>query len=133
MSRSKIIGKNKGKVLQAGIQINRIKNAQISLARNIFNTYNNNYEIIINSSTPNNNIVEKKLKNDITVDNLFLTDENNINKFLKNKKIIKLIKINNNNKNLNKSQTKSNITIKDIAFYQLKKPECNKDEKKKII
>ena len=131
MSRSKIIGKNKSKVLQAGIQINRIKNAQISLARNIFNTYNNNYEIIINSSTPNNNIVEKKLKNDITVDNLFLTDENNINKFLKNKKIIKLIKINNNNKNLNKSQTKSNITIKDIAFYQLKKPECNKDEKKK--
>ena len=109
-----------------------LKRTQISFEHK---RYSDNLSFLNNSQPYTKIIFQKQLKNYSTLDNSFLNNINNLNNSI-NKKIIKINKKNRNktqNFNLNISQNKSNILIKDITFFHLKKSPKNRDEQNKSI
>ena len=136
MSRSNIIKENNKKLFESRLQMkpkSGVKRSQISLEHK---KYNDNLSILNNSQPFTKIIFHKQLKNHSTFDNSFLKNINNINNSTISKKIIKINKknqLNTQNLNINKSQNKSNILIKDITFFHLKKSPKNKEEKNKTL
>ena len=120
MSRSNIIKENNKRLFESRLQMkpkSDVKRSQISFENK---KYNDNNSILNNSQPFTKIIFHKKLKNHPTLENSFLKNINNINNSTINKNIIKINKKNRKNTqnlNINISQNKSNILIKDIIFF----------------
>ena len=135
MSRKNIIKENNKKLFESRLQMKtktNTKRTQISFEHKRFS---DNLSILNNSQPYTKIIFQKQLKNHSTLENSFLNNLNNLNNSI-NKKIIKINKKNRNKKqnfNLNISQNKSNILIKDITFFHLKKSPKNREDQNKTI
>ena len=133
MSRNNIIKENNKKLFESRLQMKpRIEGKinQISFENKI---NNDNFSLLNNSQPFSKIFFQKQIKNHSTIENSFL---NNLNNSIINKKIIKINKKNRfktNNININLSQSKSNILIKDITFFHLKKTQKNNDSQNKTI
>ena len=133
MSRNNIIKENNKKLFESRLQMkpkSGMKATQTSFENK---TFNDNFSLVNNSQNFAKIMIQKQLKNHSTIENSFL---NNINNSTINKKIIKINKKNRLNTkylNINLSQNKSNIFIKDITFFHLKKSPKNKDTQNKTI
>ena len=133
MSRNNIIKENNKKLFESRLQMkpkSGMKATQTSFENK---TFNDNFSLVNNSQNFAKIMIQKQLKNHSTIENSFL---NNINNSTINKKIIKINKKNRLNTkylNINLSQNKSNIFIKDITFFHLKKSPKNKDAQNKTI
>ena len=135
MSRNNIIKENNKKLFESRLQMKPklgSKRAQISFEHK---RYNDNLSLLNNSQPFTKVIFQKQLKNHSTLENSFLNNINNNSSI--NKKIIKINKKNRQktqNINFNISQNKSNILIKDITFFHLKKsPKNNETQNKTLI
>ncbi len=135
MSRNNIIKENNKKLFESRLQMKPkigSKRAQISFEHK---RYNDNLSLLNNSQPFTKVIFHKQTKNHSTLDNSFLNNINNNTSI--NKKIIKINKKNRQktqNINFNISQNKSNILIKDITFFHLKKsPKNNESQNKTLI
>ena len=131
MSRTNIIKENNKKLFESRLQMKPktgVKRSQISFEHKKFN----DAIYILNNSQPFTKIIfQKKLKNHSTLDNSFLNNINNNNNSALNNKIIKINKNNtqkNKKININLSQNKSNILLKDITFFHLKKSPKNNNK-----
>ena len=134
MSKSNIIKENNKKLFESRLQMKPKTGAKRSQISFEHKRYNDKLSILNNSQPFTKIIFQKPFKNHSTLENSFLKNLNNINNLTINKKIIKINKKNRNNtQNINISQNKSNILIKDITFFHLKKSQKNKEEKNKTI
>ena len=133
MSRNNIIKENNKKLFESRLQMkakNVPKRTQISFEQK---RYIDNISLLNNSQPFSKAIFNKQWKHHSTLENSFI---NNINNSLINRKILKINKINKQktpNININLSQNKSNILIKDITFFHLKKLPNNNDIQNKTI
>ena len=135
MSRNNIIKENNKKLFESRLQMKPklgTKRNQISFEQK---RYNDNLSLLNNSQPFSKVIIPKQLKNHSTLENSFLNNFNNNS--LINKKVIKINKKNRQktqNLNINVSQNKSNVLIKDITFFNLKKsPKNNEIHNKTLI
>ena len=133
MSRSNIIKENNKRLFESRLQMkpkSDVKRSQLSFENK---KCNGNISILNNSQPFTKIIFHKQLKNHPTLENSFLKNIHNINNSTINKNIIKINKKNTQNLKINISQNKSNILIKDIVFFHLKKSPKNKEEKNKTL
>lgn len=132
MSRNNIINENNKKLFESRLQMrtkDKSKRAQIS-----FECKGCNDSIsLLNNSQPFAKVIFNKQwrQQNSTLENSI----NNINNSITNKRIIKINKRNKQrNINFNLSQNKSNVLIKDITFFHLKKsPKSNEAQNKTLI
>ena len=133
MSRKNIIKENNKKLFESRLQMktkNIPKRTQISFEKK---RYIDSISQLNNSQPFAKAIFNKQWKHHSTLENSFIT---NINNSLINRKIININKKNKQkapNINMNLSQNKSNILIKDITFFHLKKLPNNNDIQNKTI
>jgi hypothetical protein len=112
MLRKKIIRECNKRLFESRLQIkpkSGIRRPQISSE---YKRYSNNQSMLNNSGA----YFQKQQKNNSFLENSFLSNKNNLNNSI-NKNIIKRNEKNRQNCNLNTSQNKSNILIKDITFF----------------
>ena len=132
MSRNNIINENNKKLFESRLQMrtkDKSKRSQISFE---YKACNDSISLL-NNSQPFAKVIFNKQwkKQNSTLENSI----NNINNSITNKKIIKRNKRNREkNIHFNLSQNKSNILIKDITFFHLKKsPKGNEIQNKTLI
>ena len=132
MSRNNLINENNKKLFESRLQMrtrDKSKRAQISFEHK---GCNDSLSLLNNSQPFAKVIFNKKWKQqNSTLENSI----NNINNSITNKRIIKINKRNKQkNINFNLSQNKSNVLIKDITFFHLKKsPKSNEIQNKTLI
>jgi len=132
MSRNNIINENNKKLFESRLQMrtkDKLKRGQISFE---YKGCNDSASLLNNSQPFAKVIFNKQWKQqNSTLENSI----NNINNSITNKRIIKINKRNKQkNINFNLSQNKSNILIKDITFFHLKKsPKSNEIRNKTLI
>ena len=135
MSRKNLIKESNKKLFESRLQMkpkSGIRNSQISFE---YKRYSDNQSMLNNSQAYTKIIFQKQQKNNSILENSFLNNNNILNNSI-NKNIIKINNKNRNktqNFNLNISQNKSNILIKDIAFFHLKKPTKNRNDQNNTI
>jgi hypothetical protein len=132
MSRNNLINENNKKLFESRLQMrtkDKSKRSQISFE---YKACNDSISLL-NNSQPFAKVIFNKQwkKQNSTLENSI----NNINNSITNKRIIKINKRNKqNNINFNLSQNKSNLLIKDITFFHLKKsPKGNEIQNKTLI
>ena len=132
MSRNNLINENNKKLFESRLQMrtrDKSRRAQISFE---YKGCNDSISLLNNSQPFSKVIFNKQWKQqNSTLENSI----NNINNSIANKRIIKINKRNKiKNINFNLSQNKSNVLIKDITFFHLKKsPKSNEIQNKTLI